>query len=69
MPLVESKKNALYRSEDGGLKWKKINDKSDIGNRPFYYCEIYVDPETKTGYIPYLPSSMFRRMGAKTSNN
>ena len=25
--LVESKKNALYKSEDGGIKWKKINDK------------------------------------------
>ncbi len=42
--LIESKKNALYRSDDGGFKWKKINDKSDIGNRPFYYSEIYVDP-------------------------
>lgn len=42
--LVESKKNALYRSDDGGFNWKKINDNSDIGNRPFYYHEIYVDP-------------------------
>ncbi|MEM9338757.1 MAG: hypothetical protein AAGA66_08525 [Bacteroidota bacterium] len=42
--LVEAKKNALYKSEDGGFKWKKINDKTDIGNRPFYYSEIYVDP-------------------------
>ncbi|GAA4961519.1 hypothetical protein GCM10023315_06940 [Algibacter aquimarinus] len=45
--LVESKKNALYRSEDGGFNWKKINDKSDIGNRPFYYSEIYVDPQNE----------------------
>ena len=42
--LIESKKNALYRSDDGGFKWNKINDNSDIGNRPFYYHEIYVDP-------------------------
>ena len=42
--LIESKKNALYRSDDGGFKWRKINDKNDIGNRPFYYSEIYVDP-------------------------
>ena len=41
--LIESKKNALYKSEDGGFKWKKISDKN-IGGRPFYYAEIYVDP-------------------------
>ncbi|MDC6365099.1 MULTISPECIES: WD40/YVTN/BNR-like repeat-containing protein [Flavobacteriaceae] len=45
--LVEAKKNALYKSEDGGFKWEKINDKNDIGNRPFYYSEIYVDPENE----------------------
>lgn len=42
--IVEAKKNALYRSDDGGFKWKMINDNNDIGNRPFYYFEIYVDP-------------------------
>lgn len=45
--LVEAKKNALYKSEDGGFNWKKINDKPGIGNRPFYYSEIYVDPENE----------------------
>jgi len=48
--LIEAKKNALYKSEDGGFKWKKVNDKSSgrgpdgIGNRPFYYSDIFVDP-------------------------
>ncbi|MBQ4822767.1 hypothetical protein [Aquimarina sp. MMG016] len=45
--LVEAKKNALYKSIDGGFTWKKINDKNDIGNRPFYYSEIYVDPQNE----------------------
>lgn len=45
--LVEARKNALYRSNDGGRKWQKINDKSDIGNRPFYYFDIYVDPQNE----------------------
>ncbi|WP_445385350.1 WD40/YVTN/BNR-like repeat-containing protein [Robiginitalea sp. IMCC44478] len=45
--LVEAKKNALYKSEDGGFHWKKINDKNDIGNRPFYYSDIFVDPENE----------------------
>ncbi len=45
--LIEAKKNALYKSEDGGFKWEKVNDKNDIGNRPFYYSEIYVDPQNE----------------------
>jgi photosystem II stability/assembly factor-like uncharacterized protein len=42
--IVESKNNfGLYRSDDGGYSWKLRGDK-EIGNRPFYYAEIYVDP-------------------------
>ncbi len=43
---VESKANAIYRSTDGGFKWEKRGEK-DIGNRPFYYAEIYVDPKNE----------------------
>ncbi len=45
--LVESKKNALYKSTDGGFKWEMINDKEEIGNRPFYYSDIFVDPNNE----------------------
>lgn len=45
--LIEAKKNALYKSEDGGFSWKMINDKGEIGDRPFYYSEIYVDPQNE----------------------
>ncbi|MEZ4988406.1 MAG: hypothetical protein R2795_25840 [Saprospiraceae bacterium] len=41
--LVEAKVNALYKSTDGGKKWQMVSDKN-IGNRPFYYSELYVDP-------------------------
>jgi photosystem II stability/assembly factor-like uncharacterized protein len=41
--LIESKKNALYRSDDGGYSWKMTADKN-IGDRPFYYYDIFVDP-------------------------
>ncbi|MBN2730799.1 MAG: hypothetical protein JXR26_00085 [Balneolaceae bacterium] len=45
--IVESKKNAIYRSTDGGYKWERrqtFENDSQAGGRPFYYAEIYVDP-------------------------
>ncbi len=45
--LVEAKKNGLYRSDDGGENWKLVSDKNDIGDRPFYYFEIYVDTKNE----------------------
>lgn len=44
---VESKKNAIYRSDDGGYTWElrqTVEKDGEVGNRPFYYAEIYVDP-------------------------
>jgi photosystem II stability/assembly factor-like uncharacterized protein len=43
---VEAKPSAIYRSSDGGFTWEKRGDKN-IGNRPFYYAEIYVDPSNE----------------------
>lgn len=44
--LIEAKENALFKSTDGGVKWQKINDKT-IGDRPFYYADIFVDPKNE----------------------
>ena len=44
--LVEAKENALYRSIDGGENWEMRADKN-IGNRPFYYADIFVDPQNE----------------------
>jgi photosystem II stability/assembly factor-like uncharacterized protein len=33
--------NGLYRSEDGGESWEKVND---TNSRPFYYSQVRVDP-------------------------
>ena len=45
--LVEAKENALYKSTDGGVKWSKISEDRNIGNRPFYYSDIFVDPQNE----------------------
>jgi photosystem II stability/assembly factor-like uncharacterized protein len=43
---VESKPSAIFRSDDGGITWQKRGEKN-IGNRPFYYAEIYADPQNE----------------------
>jgi photosystem II stability/assembly factor-like uncharacterized protein len=51
--LVESEKSALYRSDDKGLTWKKMNDSPDMGARPFYFSLILADPvDTSRIYKP-----------------
>ncbi len=45
---VEATKNGLYQSDDGGFKWTLINSKpEEVTDRPFYYQEIYVDPQNE----------------------
>lgn len=44
--LIETEKNALYRSDDGGFSWDKVTDRN-FGGRPFYYHELYVDPRNE----------------------
>ena len=41
--LVEAKENGLYKSTDGGNTWSLVTT-NNIGGRPFYYHELYVDP-------------------------
>ncbi len=41
--LIESKKTGLYKSTNGGENWSLVSTKN-IGNRPFYYADIFVDP-------------------------
>jgi hypothetical protein len=43
--LVEAKKSALLRSEDGGRSFKTVNDSPRVAGRPFYYADIRVDPQ------------------------
>jgi len=43
--IVEADKSALVRSDDGGRRWRKVNEEVDVAARPFYYADIRVDPK------------------------
>ena len=44
--IVEHKeKGGLYRSEDGGKKWKQVNSERKLRQRAWYYTRVYADTE------------------------
>jgi len=45
--LVEAGRSALIRSDDGGVTWSTVNDEEGVASRPFYYTDIFVDPENE----------------------
>ncbi|MCK4758528.1 MAG: hypothetical protein KAT69_00690, partial [Candidatus Aminicenantes bacterium] len=56
--LVEAEKSVLLRSIDGGFNWQVVNNESDVGNRPFYYHRIWVNPANEN--ILYMLHSRMR---------
>lgn len=63
--LVESKETALYKSTDGGEKWK-IMASQNIGNRPFYYADIFVDPKNENRLFNLYSQVSVSQDGGKT---
>lgn len=63
--LIESKKNALYRSNDGGYTWQMTADKN-IGDRPFYYSDIFVDPSNENRLYNVYSNVSVSEDGGKT---
>ena len=42
---IESKSSALFRSDDGGKNWKKLDASAYMVWRPFYFGNLIVDPK------------------------
>lgn len=45
--LVEARRSALLRSDDGGVSWQAVNTERGVASRPFYYTDIFVDPSNE----------------------
>jgi photosystem II stability/assembly factor-like uncharacterized protein len=44
---VEAKKSALYRSDDGGATWNRLDASNYMIWRPFYFGNLIVDPKNE----------------------
>ncbi len=66
--LIEAKENGLYKSIDGGKKWTLVSTKN-IGERPFYYSELYVDPKNENRIFNVFTLITMSEDGGKTFRN
>jgi photosystem II stability/assembly factor-like uncharacterized protein len=66
--LIESKEGGLFRSDDGGENWIKMNEDGRLRQRAWYFTHLFADPRSPdTLYV--LNTGLFRSAdGGRTFN-
>ncbi|MFQ6108513.1 MAG: WD40/YVTN/BNR-like repeat-containing protein [Candidatus Aminicenantales bacterium] len=50
--IIESEEGGVFRSDDGGESWMRVNEERRLRQRAFYYTRIYADPQDEnTVYV------------------
>src|SRR5580693_2616054 len=66
--IIEAKEGGIYRSDDAGQKWTRVNDDGRFRQRAWYFSKIYADPKSPdTLYV--LNTGLYRPAdGGRTFN-
>src|SRR5205814_6540718 len=57
----------VFRSDDAGATWKRVNEEMKLRQRAFYYMTIYVDPkDPNTVYAPEVDALWVSHDGGRT---
>jgi photosystem II stability/assembly factor-like uncharacterized protein len=65
--IVQAKHGGVFRSDDGGGSWHRVNSNWSLRQRAFYYMSIYADPtNANVVYVPEVDACWVSRDGGKT---